>query len=419
MPVRIGYLIPEFPGQTHIWMWREILWMQRWADALHIYSTRQPPERDRARHLFARSSIPITTFLWPIPVLHTLLWALLHHPRGLWRCLKLCFSLPIDKRPRSFHLLKLLPSACFLARDVRKRNLRHLHCHSCANCAILAMLAKRLIGVSFSMTVNANLDWWGGAMREKLHDAEFTLAITQWLLDQIHRDYPDLKPTQALLGRIGVDTSVWTRGGGTSVPSSLPFRIVTVARLHPCKGHDILISAVERLVRQGRNITLRLIGEGPERPHLEFQIKFAGLEDRIRLLGSLGEHQILSEMRFADAFVLASHAEPLGVAYMEAMSAGVPTIGTAAGGVPEIITTGHDGLLVPPCDPESLAAAIARLMDDPELAARLARNARATIVERFDSRIGAATLYRRLTGSDPPAEAPFLDFALAEPQEIA
>ena len=49
------------------------------------------------------------------------------------------------------------------------------------------------------MTLNANIEWWGGAVREKFSDAAFTIAITQWLLDQIHRDYPNLKPGQAVL----------------------------------------------------------------------------------------------------------------------------------------------------------------------------------------------------------------------------
>jgi hypothetical protein len=99
---------------------------------------------------------------------------------------------------------------------------------------------------------------------------------------------------------------------------------------------------------------------------------------------------------------LARHAAPLGVVYMEAMAAGVPTIGTRAGGVGEIITDGHDGLLVPPRDPAALAAAVERLIDEPEFAVTLGMNGRATIEERFDSRLGAATLYTRVMGKNPP-----------------
>jgi glycosyltransferase involved in cell wall biosynthesis len=81
---------------------------------------------------------------------------------------------------------------------------------------------------------------------------------------------------------------------------------------------------------------------------------------------------------------------------MEAMSMEVATVGTAAGGVAEIITDGIDGLLVEPRNVEALAGAMARLQDNPDLRRRLAQAARSTIIKRFDSRIGARTLRERL-----------------------
>jgi colanic acid/amylovoran biosynthesis glycosyltransferase len=403
--LRLAYIIPEFPGQTHIWMWREILWMQRWTECVHIYSTRRPSERDRARHLFANSAESMTTFLWPARIVRPMLWAITRHPRGFARCLKLCFTLPIGKRARFVHLLKLLPSACVLARDVIARGIEHLHSHSCANSAILAMMVHRLIGVPFSMTINANIDWWGGAMLEKFSEAQFTIAITQWLLEQIRREYPQISHHQVLLGRIGVDTTTWTPPPHPADISD-PFCILSVGRLHPSKGHDLLIRAIQLLVERGRDVVLRIAGDGPQRDELLELVRRHRLTDRVTFLGSLGEHQIIAEMRQASAFVLASHAEPLGVVYMEAMAVGVPTIGTQAGGVGEIITADHDGLLVRPNDPVAIANAISRLMDDPALAARLSRNGRNTIIDRFDSRIGALTLYHKITGQNPPADLP-------------
>jgi glycosyltransferase involved in cell wall biosynthesis len=95
-------------------------------------------------------------------------------------------------------------------------------------------------------------------------------------------------------------------------------------------------------------------------------------------------------------FSLASLAEPLGVAIMEAMAAEVPVVATAAGGVPELIEGGVDGLLVPPREPHALAAAIERVARDPVLARRLALAGRRTVESRFDSAVGAAVLARCL-----------------------
>ena len=160
--------------------------------------------------------------------------------------------------------------------------------------------------------------------------------------------------------------------------------------------------AVARLRSAGRDVRLSIIGGGPEQAALQELRGQLGLDGSVEFTGSLSEEDIIARLRSADAFVLASRSEPLGVAYMEAMALGLPTIGTDAGGVGEIITHDRDGILVPPNDEEHLAAAVARLMDDPELRERLGSNARRTIVERFDSRIGAATLYERLFGASPP-----------------
>jgi colanic acid/amylovoran biosynthesis glycosyltransferase len=408
--MKLGYLIPEFPGQTHIWMWRELCHLREWGVPIRIYSTRRPEERDRARHAFAASAEKETCYLWPpgaLELLGAMLWALVLHPWGLLGCVWLGMTLPVDARPRRWSVLRLIPPACILARQVRRDGVGHLHSHTCANSAVLCMMVKRLVRVPFSMTLNANIEWWGGAMGRKFQDAEFTVAITQWLLDQMRREYPALRPEQCLLGRIGVDTRSWVPPPAKE--HAPPLRLVTVSRLHPAKGQDVLLRAFAALRARGVKATLRIIGSGPEESALQALTRELGLSENVRFLGSLPEHEVRREVGEADVFVLASHAEPLGVVYMEAMALAVVTVGTAAGGVGEIITDGVDGVLVPPKDSGSLADALARLAADPGLRERLGRSGRRTIEERFDSRRGAATLYERLLGRAPvtsPQETP-------------
>jgi colanic acid/amylovoran biosynthesis glycosyltransferase len=408
---KIGYMTAEFPGQTYIWVWREIVHLREWGSSIKIFSTRRPSTRDRARHAFAPGAEAETTYLWPMGparILGVLFWALMTRPVGLARCLGVGLTLPVESRPRWRKVLPLVLPACFLAREIRRHGVTHLHSHTCANSAILCMMARRLVGASFSMTLNADIKIWGGAMREKFEEATFTIAITQLLLDQIRRDFPTVRPEQALLGRIGVDTRKWVPclRPQWSEQGIRPFRVMTVARLHESKGHDVLIQAVEELTAASRDVTLDLIGAGPERDALERRVREAGLGDRVIFHGSLGEDQVIEHLGRADAFVLASRAEPLGVAYMEAMALELPTIGTAAGGVGEIITNGVDGLLVPAGDSHALAAAIVLLMDNTELAHQLGRAGRRTIVSRFDSRLGAAVVYERLFGCTPAPLAP-------------
>lgn len=399
----IAYLIPEFPGQTHIWMWREISHLAEWGVDVRLFSTRRPKESERARHRFAADAVERTTYIMPIgfvTILMSLVW-LIFRPMRTISAFRLAKNLPVDRKGKDRpDTVKLIVPAAVLARQLLRANATHLHIHSCASAAILGMLVNQLADIPFSMTLNADIGWWGGAMKEKFEHADFTIAITQRLLDEVVRDYPGLAPEQRLLGRIGVDTQTYVPAPDHAREHA-GRKVVTVARLHPSKGHDILIRAVAQLVDRGVDVSLRIAGAGPAEMELRELAHSLKVDDDVTFLGSIGDAEVIRELQHADVFVLASHAEPLGVAYMEAMSCGVATIGTAAGGVAEIITSGEDGILVMPKDVNALAEAIESLLRDADRRHQLAVRGRETIVRRFDSRIGAATLYQRLFGRPP------------------
>lgn len=401
----VGYMIPEFPGQTHIWMWREIVHLKQWGVGIELFSTRRPGDQVRARHAFAEQAMRDTTYLWPqSPVSMACLfsWAVLTHPIGLIKCLMLALTIPIEGKRRIVTALGLLFPAIAWAKSAKSKGVDHLHCHTCASGAVLAMYVRQLVGIPFSMTLNADLPMWGGALREKFHHAAFTIAITQNLLVDAKREVPDLADDRIILGRIGVDTTHWVPGDRSdTINHTGPCRLITVGRLNKSKGHDILLQAIKILSQRGVEVKSRIIGAGPEDQNLRAMKDSLGLQSQVEFTGSLSEDQIIAAMRQSDIFVLASNAEPLGVVYMEAMAMEVTTIGTAAGGVAEIITTGADGILIPPRDAESLASAIEQLHKDPALRRQLGVAGRQKIIRLFDSRIGARTVYEKLLGPLP------------------
>lgn len=402
----IAYLAPEFPGQTHIWIWREVVHMREWRVDIRLFSTRPPQNQTAARHAFAEPARAETTYLWPRPIssiVAAVAWAAFRQPRQLLRATAIVLTLDgLSLRARA-ETVPLIAAACVFAREAAAQGIRHVHLHSAGRSAVIAMMTRRLIGIPYSIALNSHLDWWGGGMASKLGHSEFTAVNAEWLLDQVRKDYPHLRPSQVFLARPGVDTRAWVPATKADHSS---FELVSVARVQHGKGHDITIRAVALLRNSGRNVRLRIVGGGPERTALQKLTEQLGIEGAVEFTGSVSENEVITFLRAADAFVLASHFEGLGVAYMEAMALGLPTIGADAGGVGEIITHERDGLLVPPEDDERVAAAVARLMDDPELRRRLGTNARRTIVERFDSRIGAARLYERLFGTPPPPALP-------------
>ncbi len=146
----------------------------------------------------------------------------------------------------------------------------------------------------------------------------------------------------------------------------------TVGRLDSVKDHATLVRAFASLVSQSADARARLrlviVGGGPEAERLQNQIAAAGLEPLIRLTGPRNDvPQLLREM---DIFVSSSIAEGIALTILEAMACAVPVVATEVGGNPELVVPDRTGLLVPPSQPDAMAAALHRYLDDPTLIRR-------------------------------------------------
>jgi colanic acid/amylovoran biosynthesis glycosyltransferase len=245
---------------------------------------------------------------------------------------------------------------------------------------------------------------YGPGQRFKWEGAGFATIITQKLIAEMRAEMGDSLPARIFLQPMGVDVDRLRRDA-PYVPAKPgePIRLFSCGRLNHVKGHQDLLQAVRLLLDQGTPVSLAIAGEDDAggtgfRQVLEARIRDLNLSENVQLLGAIDEAAVRDHLLDAHAFVLASHAEPLGVALMEAMSCETPTIGTKAGGVAELITDGQDGLLVPPQDPTALAAAITRLTGDPALCARLGTAGRQRIITGFTAGQGAQTLLDAVGG---------------------
>lgn len=146
-----------------------------------------------------------------------------------------------------------------------------------------------------------------------------------------------------------------------------------VGRLSLEKDHLSLLRAVAK-VRRTQPLHLVVVGDGPERPHIETAIAELGLRDGVTLTGQQPSAEPFYGI--ADIAVLASRTEGSPNALLEAMAAGVPAVATTVGGIPEIATHGETALLVPPGDVEALAGALLRILEqDPQLTSAMKQRA--------------------------------------------
>lgn len=187
---------------------------------------------------------------------------------------------------------------------------------------------------------------------------------------------------------------------GTDLPdvpattAERPPTLVTVGHLVARKRHADVIEALALLAPRHPQLRYAIVGDGPERAALQALAHARGVGDRIDFTGQLPPAQARDRAAHANLFVLPSVDEAFGVAYVEAMAAGVPAIGcTGEDGPDEIAAAGGGLLQVPPRDPRALADAIERLLADDSGRSRLGREARATVERCFTwERCGQATV---------------------------
>ena len=180
--------------------------------------------------------------------------------------------------------------------------------------------------------------------------------------------------------------------------------IGAVGRLEAEKRFDLLIDAFAMVSRHQPRARLAIVGEGSCRAALESQITRLGVTHTCRLLGH--QHEVIKVHHLFDLLVQSSIREGTPNAVLEAMAMKLPVISTSITGLPELIEDEVSGLLVTPRDPPALAAAIERLMDDPELRVRLGQGARERIEARFDLRRNVASRVALFQGTvEAPARA--------------
>jgi glycosyltransferase involved in cell wall biosynthesis len=182
--------------------------------------------------------------------------------------------------------------------------------------------------------------------------------------------------------------------------------IVCVARLTAIKRHEDLLRAAALLT--DRDIELLLVGDGPEAPALRGLAGELGILDRVRFAGAVAPDAVGDTLARSDVFCLASLWEGMPGSVLEAMAAGLPVVGTDVNGIADLISHRRTGLLVPPCNPEALADALAQLVSDAHLRERFGRAARQRVAEEFSTeRMVRAKedLYRRLADRQLPCVA--------------
>ena len=234
------------------------------------------------------------------------------------------------------------------------------------------------------------------------HVSEFdrVLVVGDWMVERLVRLGCDAARISVIpMGAV-------TTGVAPATAPEAPVTFVSVGRLVGVKGLDRTLAAFARVHGAHPGTELHLVGDGPLRPALEAQARDLGLGAAVVFHGQLPAEAALAQVALSHVMVHHALDEPggpeaFGVVITEAMARGLPVIGTRCGGIPDQVVDGETGFLVEQNDVAGMAEAMARLVEDPALAARLGAAGRARAAARFDAHALARETEALLTGLAP------------------
>jgi glycosyltransferase involved in cell wall biosynthesis len=384
-PFRIAYLTGVYPLASHTFIQREIASLRALGSEITITSIRRPeakeiigPEEEAA---LAETFYVLAAAKNPLRLLGDHLALFAQSPARWLKALVLALR---TNRPGAKGMLWQLfyfAEAGVLGRYLQKNGVAHLHNHFADSSATVSMLTSALTGVPYSFTLHGPTELFAPEswhMAEKVARARLVICISHFARSQVMLFSDPVHWHKLRIVHCGVTPARYT---DTPAPSGTGMRLLFVGRLDPVKGLRVLLEAFEAARTKAPEITLRIIGDGEDRPFVEAEAARIG---GIEVLGYRSQDFVAEALGTSDVLVLPSFAEGVPVALMEAMVSARPVIATRVGGVQELVEDGVSGRIVAPGNAEELATAISDMAADPGLRRAMGKAGRAKVITEFD-----------------------------------
>lgn len=417
----VAYVVKGWPRRSELFIASEIHRLERLGVTIRLYVSKPADESDRHRIVDEIASVPVylpaTSSLSAEPY-----WTWIRvnapkfaravgrvarrHPIGLTRAVAAAAGQSIRARkgwaPRKIYTKELFLAVALADEIDRAGDVRHLHAHFAHGATTMTWFAAMICAKPFSFTGHAKDIYReslnpAGLLARKLRAAEFAFTCTGANVEHLRAVEPEATIHLVYHGLNAEFSELLMQAPPRTTPPRT--RIVSVGRYVSKKGFDVLLDAVADVRDRGHDVEVVLIGEsGDQESTIRDRVDDLGLGGVVEMRGPASQSELLSEYRRSSLFVLACRIDDDGDrdgipnVLVEAMAAGLPVVSTAVSGIPELVRSGVNGLLVAPESPHALADAILRVAKDEVLAARLARAGAATVTEYFDGDVLARRL---------------------------
>ena len=412
-PARVIYLLKMFPRFSETFILNEILGLEALGVDVRIYSLKRPNDgkfhaelarlRARVRYVPEYATANIGDFL------PRLLAVMRDRPGAFLSTLGEAVA------ALNPYAVKRWMQAVWLSNELRDDPHTGVHCHFALSAPRVAYFLRKLNGNPYTFTAHAKDIYLKSTkrwlLRRKIEESRGVVTVCDF-----NRNYLLAGHAKGLGDRIvriynGIDLDAFTPADPARRREGV---ILSVSRLVPKKGVDVLLKACAELRQRGIAFECRICGEGSERPALERLAAELGLGESVVFLGMLPQTEVRRELSECTLLAAPSmeaadgNLDALPTSLIEAIATGTPCVSTTVTGIPEIVTDGEQGLLVAPGDEGALADALERLLHDPVMRAEMARKGRERAHERFDRHLTIRELASFLAKAHAPPAQPVL-----------
>lgn len=385
----VGYFIKMFPRLSETFILNEILELERNGVEVVIFSIKKPNEGR-----FHSQVADIKAKVFYLDDLDTKKWQ--HWIGAEWPQLSPVRSniwqlLDETLESKDFRRMDWIWLSAWAAAQSLKLGLSHLHAHFATLPSTMAYLVHRISGIPFTFTAHAKdifvYDTESHLLEEKAEAASAIVTVTNFNLRYLKEKLPGLDHGKIRVVHNGINIEHFQFAGSPSREENL---IIAVGRLVIKKGFNYLLEACSLLKERGVPFRCVIVGDGNEKENLHEQCRTLQLEEEVEFAGPMNLDEVASLMGKATIMCLPcvqapdSNVDALPTVLLEALACGTPIISTKISGVPEIVTSGEDGLLVEPEDPGSLSREIERLLSSKQLQEKFAQKGRLKAAEKFD-----------------------------------
>jgi glycosyltransferase involved in cell wall biosynthesis len=388
-----------FPRLSETFILNEILELERRGVKVVVFSVKKPNEgrfhpqlsRMKAKVLYLEDLEPKKWATWLGKV-----WPSLSHRRSEFGNL---LDETLTRQDQSRMDLMLI--SAWVGAKAEEFGLTRLHAHFASLPSTVAYFAHLVTGIPFSFTAHAKdiyvYDMERHLLREKLFAAQFVITVTHYNRDYLLENAPGLDPGIIKVIHNGVNVAGFKPDGRRRRE---PNQILAVGRLVPKKGFGDLLEACRIMKDKGVGFRCLIAGDGLEAESLREKQQTLGLEEEVEFLGARNQKEVIKLMQDSTLLCLPctvdedGNRDALPTVILEAMACGLPVVSTSISGIPEMVDSGTDGVLVDPDDPVMLSKQLIRLLSSSQIRRKFASNGLKKVSAKFDLRKNVDSLLK-------------------------